>query len=75
MLNCLNSEEGKTMEPIVHKAKVIEIRLNDEVFLAFDMPREPRKAKMSFPFARANDPKFRHLLGKTVEITIKEAKP
>ena len=44
------------MESVVkeYKAKVIELKLNDEVFLAFDMPRELGKPHMSFPFARAN---------------------
>jgi len=58
----------------VYEGRVIELRLNDKVFLAIDMPREPGKAHTSFPFADANDPKFRHLLGKMVKITIEEIK-
>ena len=60
------------MKPIIYKAKVIELKLNDEVFLALDMPRELGKAHMSFPIAPADDPRFRHLLGKTVKVTIQQ---
>jgi hypothetical protein len=60
------------MEPIVYEAKVIKLKLNDEEFLALDMTRELGKAQMSFPIAEAQDPRFRHLLGKKVKITIQE---
>jgi len=58
------------MEPKVCEGKVIELELNGKVFLALDMPREPEKAKMSFPI----DSIFSPFLGKIVKITIEEIK-
>jgi len=56
------------MEPTVYEGKVIELRLNDKVFLALTVPRKPEKAKMSLPF----DSMFQQFLGKMVKITIEE---
>jgi hypothetical protein len=58
------------MKPKVYEGKVIELELNGRKFLAFDMPRKPEEAKMSFPL----DSDYEPFLNKRIRMTIEEKK-
>lgn len=58
------------MKPKVYEGKVIELELNGKKFLAFDMPRKPEEAKMSFPL----DLDYKPWLNKKIRMTIEEKK-
>jgi hypothetical protein len=58
------------MKPKVYEGKVIELVLNGKKFLAFDMPRKPEEAKMSFPL----DSDYKPFLNKKIRMTIEERK-
>ena len=58
------------MKPKVYEGKVIELDLNGKKFLAFDMPRKPEKAKMSFPL----DSDYKPWLDKKIRMTIEDKK-
>lgn len=57
-------------EPKVYEGKFIELNLNGKIFLAFDMPRKPEEAKMSFPV----NSDYRPFLNKKLRMTIGEKK-
>ena len=58
------------MKPKVYEGKVIELELNGRKFLAFDMPRKPEEANMSFPL----DSDYKPFLNKKIRMTIEEKK-
>jgi hypothetical protein len=58
------------MKPKVYEGKVIELELNGRKFLAFDMPRKPEEARMSFLL----DSDYKSYLNKNVRMTIEEKK-
>jgi len=58
------------MKPKVYEGKVMELDLNGKKFLAFDMPRKPKEAKMSFPL----DSDYKPWLNKKIRMTIEDKK-
>ena len=58
------------MKPKVYEGKVMELELNGKKFLAFEMPRKPEEAKMSFPL----DLDYEPWLNKKIRMTIEEKK-
>jgi len=58
------------MKPKVYEGTFIELELKGKKFLAFDMPRKPEGAKMSFPL----DSDYKPYLNKKVRVTFEEKK-
>jgi hypothetical protein len=58
------------MKPKVYEGTFIELELNGRKFLAFDMPRKPEEARMSFPL----DSDYKSYLNKNIRMTIEEKK-
>lgn len=62
---------------IVHKGKVIYLKLKNQEFLALDMPRKPEEAHLSFPLSGAFgllpvEEIFKPYLGKDISITFEK---
>jgi hypothetical protein len=58
------------MNPKVYEGTFIETELNGKKFLAFDMDRKPKEAKMFLPL----DSDYRPYLNKKVRITFEDKK-
>lgn len=61
----------------IYEGKVIELKLNNQTFLAIDMPRKPEQAHISFPLQGAFglltvEAIFSPYLEKDIRITIEE---
>jgi len=65
-----NGKEVKMMKRKVYEGKVIELDLNGKKFLAFDMPRKPEEAKMSFSL----DSDYKPFLNKRIKMIIEDKK-